>query len=484
MDADRHARLRAGLAATGRDAQPGRPPAGSRFAGQPEDQVSPPFDGTLRLDDDARAAASGDFGQILHQAPEGVLFPTSDLDVAAMVRWAGGLGRRIAPRGQGHSVYGRAQVRDGFVIDMARLAAIHEVGAHAVVVGAGATLKALLDATLPHGLSPPVLADYLGLSVGGVLAVGGIGGATLRHGFQSDNVLEMDVVTGTGAMITCSPHGDAELFHATLAGLGQFGVITRATLKLVPAPERARRYILHYPDLGSLLADQRLLAADLRFDVAQGSALPTPNGWIFRLDAARYFSGEHPPDDSALLRGLSDDRPAADLSTLSYFDHLDRLAALEAALKSNGQWGYPHPWLMTFIGGSDAEAVIAGELKRLTPADLGAFGQVAISAFPRAAATGPLPRLPADDLVYAFNMVRIPTTDAAAEADRLIKDNRAIYERIRAAGGTLYPVSALPMSQADWRSHFGPYWPQVESSKKSFDPGRILTPGYEIFADA
>ena len=58
--------------------------------------------------------------------------------------------------------------------------------------------------TLPRGLTPPVLTDYLNLSVGGTLAVGGVGATTPRYGLQSDNVLEIDVVTGRGEVLTCS----------------------------------------------------------------------------------------------------------------------------------------------------------------------------------------------------------------------------------------------------------------------------------------
>jgi cytokinin dehydrogenase len=125
--------------------------------------------------------------------------------------------------------------------------------------------------------------------------------------------------------------------------------------------------------------------------------------------------------------------------------------------------------------------VVSDELARLTPADLGAFGQVVLSAFRRQAVTNSLLRLPADKLSYAFNLVRIPTTAAEAEADRLVKANRAVYERVRAAGGTLYPVSAFPMSRDDWRRHFGSAWGRLRDAKRNFDPGHVLTPGYEVF---
>jgi len=84
-------------------------------------------------------------------------------------------------------------------------------------------------------------------------------------------------------------------------------------------------------------------------------------------------------------------------------------------------------------------------------------------------------------LCYAFNLVRVPSTGDAGEIARLIEDNRALYGRIRDAGGTLYPVSALPMSRDDWRRHFGPAFARLSAAKHTFDPANLLTPGYPIF---
>jgi FAD/FMN-containing dehydrogenase len=67
------------------------------------------------------------------------------------------------------------------------------------------------------------------------------------------------------------------------------------------------------------------------------------------------------------------------------------------------------------------------------------------------------------------------------EARRLVAANRAVHERVRDAGGTLYPVSALPMSRADWRTHFGAAFSRLDDAKQEHDPGSVLTPGYEIF---
>jgi cytokinin dehydrogenase len=168
----------------------------------------------------------------------------------------------------------------------------------------------------------------------------------------------------------------------------------------------------------------------------------------------RTTSGD-PPDDGALLDGLSDDRPRAEPSTLLYLDYLDRLAALERLLRSEGRWAFPHPWLTTFVGDLMVEPVVAGELARLTPADLGPVGQVVISPVLRESVRTPSLRLPPGPVCFTFNLLRFPPTGDAVQARRLVAANRAVYERVRDAGGALYPVSAAPMSRADWRAHFG-----------------------------
>jgi cytokinin dehydrogenase len=441
----------------------------------------PPLDGELRFDDRARAAAADDFGHLVHRTPEGVLVPGSDEDVAAVVRWAAGHGHTVAAQGQRHSVFGRGQVDGGIVADLRRLRTIHDLRQDRVVVGAGATWSEVVAATLPRGLAPPVLTDYLELSVGGTLVVGGVGGTTWRSGVLSDHVLELQVVTGRGAQVTCSPDRDPGLFDAVRAGLGQVGVVTRATLRLVPAPRQVRRFLLVYADLATMLADQRLLAREDRFEAVQGAVLPAPaGGWTFRLDLAKELSTA-PPDDDALLAGLSDDRPMAQPSTLPYLDYLNRLGALEQALRANGQWGFPHPWLTTFVGDAAVQSVVTGELARLAPADLGPLGQVVVSPVLRASVSSPLLRLPPDALCVTFNLVRLPATGDAAEARRLVAANRAVYERVRNAGGTLYPVSALPMSPADWRAHFGSAFGRLGDAKRRHDPDHVLTPGYEVF---
>ena len=253
----------------------------------------------------------------------------------------------------------------------------------------------MLAATLPHGLTPPVLTDYLDLSIGGTLVVGGIGATTSRYGMQSDNVLELEVVTGTGETVTCSPTDHPELFDAVRAGLGQVAV-SQGDARALPAPQHVRQFLLYLPRPDDDAA--RRTPAGLRRPVRRRAGRRAPRadgGWMYRLEAAAQFSGR-PPDDDTLLAGLSDDRRCA-AEHPALFRLPQPARGLERALRANGQWHLPHPWLTTFVGDSAVEPVVGAELARLTPADLGQFGQVVLSAFAAASVTSPLLRLPADD---------------------------------------------------------------------------------------
>jgi FAD/FMN-containing dehydrogenase len=442
----------------------------------------PPLDGELHFDEVTRNGRADDFGHIVHHMPEAVLLPGSADDVATTIQWTAQRGCKFAPQGERHSTFGRSRVSSGIVADMSTLRYIGAVEDDRVVVEAGGKWSDVLRTTLAQGKTPPVLTEYLELSVGGTLIVGGVGSVTSAFGVQSDNVIDMEVVTGEGKKVTCSASNNADLFNAVRAGLGQVGVIVKATLKLVAAPESVRRVLLVYPDLATMLRDQRMLSGDNRFDAVQDAIAAAPSGGIaFRLDATKNFN-ENPPDDNVLLAGLSDDPAQRQPTTIGYFDYLNRFAAFEAALRANRQWFFPHPWLMTFIGDSQVELVVNAELDALRPAaDLGQFGQVALSPIRRSAISSPLLRMPSDDLCYAFNLVRMPATSDANEANRLVDANKAAYGRVKAAGGTLYPVSALPLSKDEWRDHFGSAFGQLDAAKPQYDPGQILTPGYEIF---
>jgi cytokinin dehydrogenase len=450
----------------------------------------PRLDGVLHTD--GLAAFATDFGRIVSRTPRAVLTPGSVNDIATIVRFAREHHLKVAANGQSgtddmresHSNFGQSQVQAGVIIDMKPLATIHGIDCESADVGAGLHWTALFDAAEAQGVTPPVLTDYVHLSTGGTLSVGGLSGTSQHFGVQADNVLALEVVTGRGEIERCSPGQNPDLFNAVLAGAGQCGIVVRAKVRLVPAKTQARVFLLFYDDLQLYLQDQLMLLRDGRFSYLEGQVVRRADdtGWRFMIEAATYFTPPHTPDDGARLAGLRDNRVEAQISTESYRDFTFRLDPTVAFLKSIGVWQLPHPWLSLLLPASKTNAYISQVLAHLTLADTGQ-GPILLYPFLPAKMQRPLFRVPDETAAFHLSILRTGAPDPAV-VSAMLAQNRAFYDAAVGVGGNRYIIGAIPdFSPRDWQRHFGRRWGFLEQSKRRFDPENVLTPGQGIFVD-
>lgn len=197
--------------------------------------------GTVELCGGAIAAAGKDFGGVQFSKPLAVVNPLTSDDVAKVIKLASRTPHlTVAARGSGHSVGGQAMAHGGLVVDMKTIESeivVDPDGAHADVSGGALWEEVLKRCVLGYGLAPRSWTDYLGLTVGGTLSNAGVSGQAFVYGPQTENVTELEVVTGAGDVLVCSSDRNSELFYSVLGGLGQFGIITRARVLLQPAPD-------------------------------------------------------------------------------------------------------------------------------------------------------------------------------------------------------------------------------------------------------
>lgn len=425
--------------------------------------------GTLLLDDGARQMAADDFGHIVHRMPIAVLKPGSVQDIVKMVQFANRRGLKVAMRGQGHAMFGQTQVDGGVAIDSSTLNSVRTIrsgGGPAIEAGPGALWGQVLDAAYADKLTPPVNVDYMGLSVGGTISTAGFGGTTWREGFQVDHVLELQVVTGYGQLVTCSDERNSDLFNAVLAGMGQCGIIVKMVMALVSAPTHVLFFVLSYADLQTAIADQTFLVNDRRFNHLDGRTAARPGGgFTYNLEGGAFYDAPNTPSQSQLLAGLRFTSQTARVMT--YAEYYRRVRGLPPL---------PHPWLYLCLPASRfveyATKVLA------TPAEV-AFTSPRFSAWKRSSIKRPLARVPSEDLVARFQLSRMPP--ASADIASLVAMNRTLYERARDMGGTRMTSSAIPFSQADWIQHYGPVWESFRNAKQRFDPNNVLTPGQGMF---
>jgi FAD/FMN-containing dehydrogenase len=97
---------------------------------------------------------------------------------------------------------------------------------------AGITLDQILEVIVPKGWFLPVTPGTKFITVGGAVASDVHGKNHHVDGAFSAHVLEMDVITGSGETLTCSPTKKADLFWATCGGMGLTGIITRIVFDL------------------------------------------------------------------------------------------------------------------------------------------------------------------------------------------------------------------------------------------------------------
>jgi len=437
----------------------------------------PELDGRLCFDLERRSDASTDWGQVRCGLPSAVLMPGSVTDIVKMINFCRALDICVGTRGQAHTQYGHSLAPGGLVISMLSLNRIQSVRSDYIRVDAGLTWRELLAGTLARGLTPPVLPYYLSLSVGGTLSVGGVSGTSYLHGAQVDNIQDLDVITGEGVLLSCSPSQNCELFEAVLGGLGQCAIIVSAGVRLIPAPLHARIFDMVYEDLALLLADFRVLLADERFSYVEGIVQISKDENVTYILEGVSFYATTPPDDSVLLDGLSYIPRSVNVQQSSYANFCDRVAIIEAEKKASGRWHLPHPGFDMFVPDQHAEDYIGSILGRLTFNDIPDF-PCFIYGFRKDKLTRPFPRTPDTEIFFLFDVLRTTSRERTHQA---IEQNRQFYEAGCSLGGRFYPITAVPLSEDDWRNHFVPYSDQLQKVRRGSDPGGILTPGPGIF---
>ncbi|MBK1783622.1 FAD-binding oxidoreductase [Prauserella cavernicola] len=184
----------------------------------------------------------------------------TDVDgVAAAVRRAGPRG--VIARGLGRSYGDPAQNAGGLVVDMTGLNRIHRIDPADATVecDAGVSLDTLMRAALPHGLWVPVLPGTRQVTVGGAIANDIHGKNHHSAGTFGNHVLSMDLLTADGEVRTLMPDGpSAQLFWATVGGLGLTGIVVRARIRLTRT--ESAYFLVDYDRTGDLDETMELLS--------------------------------------------------------------------------------------------------------------------------------------------------------------------------------------------------------------------------------
>ncbi|HVV08459.1 FAD-binding and (Fe-S)-binding domain-containing protein [Amycolatopsis sp.] len=316
--------------------------------------------GVTELDDSHRRRAeySGD-ASLYRMVPAAVVFPHHADEIAAVVDTCRSLGTPVTARGAGTSIAGNA-VGAGVVLDFSRhLNKVHEIDRESAtaLVDPGVVLDDLQRAAAPHGLRfGPDPSTHSRCTIGGMIGNNACGSRALGYGRTADNVVDLDLVAGTGELLRTTdtsaaaltalrevvqarlgvirtefgrfgrqvsgyslehllPERGFDVAKALVGTEGTLGVLRRARVRLVSAPARTSLVVLGYPDMPSAAdavpallpfnpvavegLDARIVDVVRRGRGGSVPDLPRGTGWLFV-----ELGGEDPAEIAGRVEGV------------------------------------------------------------------------------------------------------------------------------------------------------------------------------------
>lgn len=139
-----------------------------------------------------------------------------------------------------------------------------------VLVEPNVRMDALVAATLPHGLVPPVVMEFPGITVGGGFSGSAAESSSFKAGFFDKSVNWVEFVLAGGEVVRASEGERKDLFHAAAGSLGTLGVATCFEMRLVQAREFVELSYLTAGSVGEGLRVMEEATEDERNDYVDG----------------------------------------------------------------------------------------------------------------------------------------------------------------------------------------------------------------------
>jgi glycolate dehydrogenase FAD-linked subunit len=203
--------------------------------------------------------------------PDVVTLPRSTQSVSAILCFANRHKIPVTARGSGHGyVGGCVPVRGGIVLSLERMNRIKEINTadFVAVVQPGVNTQKFQEAVEALGLSyPPDPASRADNFIGGNIATNAGGPHCLKYGVTRDYVLGLEVVLADGRVVklggrTHKNKTGFDLHRLFVGSEGLLGVVTEATLKLIPRPPFRANLAVGFNSMKSAIrALQDILAA-------------------------------------------------------------------------------------------------------------------------------------------------------------------------------------------------------------------------------
>jgi glycolate oxidase len=235
--------------------------------------------------------------------PLAAVLPRTTEEVAGVLRLCHAMGVPVVPRGSGTSLAGGAlPTSDSVILGVARMNAVLETDYdnRFIRVQTGRTNLSVTGAVEADGFFyAPDPSSQLACAIAGNIAMNSGGAHCLKYGVTTNNLLGVRMVLMDGTIVDIGgPWMDAaglDLLGVVCGSEGQLGVVTEATLRILPKPEGARPVLMGF--------DANEVAGACVADIIKAGILPVAIEFMDRpcIRACEDFAHAGYPDCEALL---------------------------------------------------------------------------------------------------------------------------------------------------------------------------------------
>ncbi len=236
-------------------------------------------------------------------APLVAILPGTTAEVSAALKICHEMGVPVVPRGAGTSLAGGAlPTADSVILGVARMTDVLETdyANRLIRVQTGRTNLSVTGAVEQDGFFyAPDPSSQLACAIAGNIAMNSGGAHCLKYGVTTNNLMGVTMVMMDGEIIEIGggylDAGGLDLLGVICGSEGQLGVVTEATLRILPKPEGARPVLIGY--------DSNEVAGACVSDIIKAGVLPVAIEFMDRpcIRATEAFAKAGYPDCEALL---------------------------------------------------------------------------------------------------------------------------------------------------------------------------------------
>jgi FAD/FMN-containing dehydrogenase len=167
-------------------------------------------------------------------------------------------------------------------VDISALSRVLEVDSKArtALVEPNVPMDRLVEATMKHGLIPPVVMEFPGITAGGGFAGTGGESSSFKYGFFNETVEEVEVVLGNGEVVKASKKENKDLFHAASGAVGSLGITTLLQMQLIPAKKYVKATYYPVRSVAEAVAKVKAETLDQDLDYVDGILFSKTHGVV------------------------------------------------------------------------------------------------------------------------------------------------------------------------------------------------------------